>query len=356
MNLNKTTSILFLISLLLSIPALSQPLTLPLWDGTPPFQIDMDLEEQHERNGILRISNVQTPTLEVYLPDEEIATGKAVLLLPGGGYTILAYEWEGTEFAQWLQENGIAGIVVKYRLPLSESLTNPKEVPLADSQRAVRLVRHHAKEWGIDPGQVGIMGFSAGGHLAATLSTQYDVRAVRDVEQSDLDSKKSAPGDVQSDPDIKKTVSLDVQSDPDVKKTVSGYTQAEPAAKAIDSISARPDFSILVYPVISLRDVSAHSGSRRNLLGEEPSQELIDRFSAELHVNSDTPPAFLVHSQDDTGVPVQNSLLYFEALTRHGVPASLHVYPTGGHGFAFGTGRGTVEEWTSLLLNWLINF
>lgn len=340
MNLNKTTSLLFIISLLLAIPALSQPLTLPLWDGIPPFQTELDLEEQHARNGILRISNVQTPTLEVYLPDEEIATGKAVLLFPGGGYAILAYEWEGTEFARWFQDNGIAGIVVKYRLPLSESLTNPKEVPLADAQRAVRLVRHHAEEWNIDPGQVGIMGFSAGGHLAATLSTQYDIRSIQDDELAD--------------PDVKKTIPSDVQNDPDVKKTVPDDVQADPAAKTIDSLSARPDFSILVYPVISFRDASAHSGSRRNLLGEEPSQELIDRFSAELHVTTETPTAFLVHSQDDTGVPVQNSLLYFEALTRHGVPASLHVYPTGGHGFAFGIDRGTVEEWTDVLLSWLL--
>ncbi|MEX0944514.1 MAG: alpha/beta hydrolase [Balneolaceae bacterium] len=305
MNLIKTASLLFLIPLLLSIPALSQPLILPLWDGIPPFQTDLGLEELHIREGILRISNVQTPTLEAYLPDKEKATGKSVLIFPGGGYAILAYEWEGTEFARWLQDNGIAGIVVKYRLPISESLTDPKEVPLADAQRAVRLVRHHAEEWGIDPGQVGIMGFSAGGHLASTLSTQHDVQIV-------------------------------------------------PATNSIDSLSARPDFSILVYPVISFRDISAHSGSRRNLLGEETTQELIDRFSSELHVNPETPPAFLIHSQDDTGVPVKNSLLYFEALTRNGVPASLHVYPTGGHGFAFGTGKGTVEEWTSVLLSWLL--
>lgn len=317
MNLFKTASLIFLIQLILAIPALSQPLTLPLWDGTPPFQKDMGFEELHVRDGILRISNVQTPTLEVYLPDDEIATGKAILIFPGGGYTILAYEWEGTEFAQWLQKNGIAGIVVKYRLPVSESLTNPKEVPLADAQRAVRLVRHHAEEWDINPDQVGIMGFSAGGHLASTLSTQYDVRTVLDDDQ-----------------------------------VVTGNLQAVPPGKAIDSLSARPDFSILVYPVISFRDVSAHSGSRRNLLGEEPSQELIDRFSSELHVNPETPPTFLIHAQDDSGVPVQNSLLYFEALTRNGVPASLHVYPTGGHGFAFGT--GTVEEWTNILNSWLL--
>ncbi len=305
MSLPKTASLFLLAHLLLSIPVFSQPITLPLWDNTPPFQSDMGLEELNVRDEILRISNVQTPTIDVYLPDEDIATGKAVLLFPGGAYAILAYDWEGTEFAHWLQENGIAGIVVKYRLPVSESLTNPKEAPLADAQRAIRLVRHHAEEWGIDPDQVGIMGFSAGGHLASTLSTQYD-------------------------------------------------TQALPTTDTIDSLSARPDFSILVYPVISFRDASAHSGSRRNLIGEDASQELIDRFSSELNVSSKTPPTFLVHSQDDSIVPVQNSLLYYEALTRNNVPASLHVYPTGGHGFAFGTDRGTVEEWTTVLLSWIL--
>lgn len=304
MNLFKKLAILNLY-LLMQLPAFSQPILLPLWDGLPPFQLDKDLEEVHTREGILRISNVQTPTLEVYLPDEQINTGKAVLIFPGGGYTILAYEWEGTEFAEWLQSNGIAGIVVKYRLPVSESLINPKEVPLADAQRAIRMVRHHASEWDINPEQVGIMGFSAGGHLAATLSTQYD-------------------------------------------------NEAYSGTDAIDALSARPDFSVLVYPVISFRDASAHSGSRRNLLGEDPPQEWIDRFSAELQINSNTPPAFLIHSQDDAGVPVQNSILYFEALTRHGVPASLHVYPVGGHGFAFGTSSGLVEGWTNILLDWLM--
>lgn len=297
--------ILFLLLLpVLPCVVFSQPLVLPLWDGTPPLQIDMGLEEEHTRNGILRISNVQKPTLEVYLPEEHLATGKAVVIFPGGGYTILAYEWEGTEFATWLQSQGIAGIVVKYRLPLSESLTDAKEVPLLDAQRAIRLVRHHAEDWGLDQGQIGIMGFSAGGHLASTLSTQYDHHTGRETD-------------------------------------------------AIDALPARPDFSVLVYPVISFRDAGAHSGSRRNLLGEAPSEELIGRFSAELNVTDETPPAFLIHSQDDQTVPVENSFLYFKALDRHGVPASLHVYPTGGHGFAFGTGRGTVEGWASVLLEWI---
>jgi acetyl esterase/lipase len=297
---------ILLLSLLILLPVLlfSQPIVLPLWNGTPPLQTEMDLEEEHVRNGILRISNVQTPTLEVYLPDEEIATGQAVVIFPGGGYTILAYEWEGTEFAEWLQSNGIAGIVVKYRLPLSESLTDPKEVPLLDAQRAVRLARYHAADWGLDTSRIGVMGFSAGGHLASTISTQYNHQVARETDD-------------------------------------------------IDNVSARPDFSVLVYPVISFRDAGAHSGSRRNLLSEDAPEDLVDRFSSELNINEETPPAFLIHSQDDETVPVENSFLYFNALNKHEVPASLHVYPTGGHGFAFGTDRGTVEGWTKVLLDWL---
>lgn len=299
----KRTSLLLLL-LFLPVCLFSQPMIVPLWEGTPPLQTNMGLEEEHIREDILRIRNVQKPTLEVYLPDKHLATGQGVLIFPGGGYTILAYEWEGTEFATWLSSHGIAGIVVKYRLPLSESLTNPKEVPLLDAQRAIRIVRHHASEWRLNQGQIGIMGFSAGGHLASTLSTQFDHYIDRETDN-------------------------------------------------IDTLPARPDFSILAYPVISFGDTGAHSGSRRNLLGESPSQEMIDRFSSELNVTAETPPTFLVHSQDDQGVPVENSFLYYNALQRHGVKASMHIYPSGGHGFAFGTGRGTVEGWTSVLLEWL---
>lgn len=293
-----------LLTLLSSHMLLAQNHIIPLWEGTPPLQKKMELEEKTVQEGIVRISNVQTPTLEVYLPTKSIQNGQAVLIFPGGGYKILAYDWEGTDFAKWLNSEGIVGIVVKYRLPDSPSLTDPKEVPLLDAQRAMRMVRQYAEEWGINPEKVGVMGFSAGGHLASTLSTQYDHQ-------------------------------LDLPKD------------------TIDELSARPDFSVLVYPVISFRDKSVHSGSSKALIGENPSQELLDRFSGELNVTSETPPTFLVHAQDDKGVPVRNSLLYYEALTNAGVPASMHLYPTGGHGFAFGLGKGTVENWRNELLTWL---
>ncbi len=297
-------SVLTLSLALMAFFSHAQDFTIPLWEGTPPLQKEMDLKETAVREGILRIANVQNPTIEVYLPTKQIATGKAVLIFPGGGYGILAYDWEGTDFAKWLNAQGIAGIVVKYRLPKSESLTDPKEVPLLDAQRAMRLARHHAAEWNINPAKIGVMGFSAGGHLASTISTQYKHEVNR-------------PKD------------------------------------AIDALSARPDFSILVYPVISFRDASAHSGSRNALIGENASQELVDRFSGELNVNAETPPTFLVHAQDDAGVPIENSILYYKALHQNKVKASLHIYPTGSHGFGFGLGKGSLDGWRDVLLGWI---
>jgi len=296
--------LLTLLAFLATSLAFSQNYTLNLWPGLPPLQKESNLQEQEVQQGIVRISNVQIPSIEVYLPTMQSATGEAVLIFPGGGYGILAYDWEGTDFAKWLNSHGIAGIVVKYRLPLSTSLTDPKEVPLLDAQRAIRLVRQNAESWNINPSKVGIMGFSAGGHLAATLSTSF-------------------------------THELPLEKD------------------AIDALPARPDFSILAYPVISFRDAAAHSGSRKNLLGDQASSELVDRFSNELQVTTDTPPTFLVHAQDDKGVPLQNSLLYFQALHAKGVKAALHIYPTGGHGFAFGLGKGAVEGWREVLIDWM---
>lgn len=297
-------AIYFLSLFLISTATMAQNHIIPLWEGTPPLQEDIGLEEEVRQENIIRIANVQTPTIEVYLPNKSIATGQAVMIFPGGGYGILAYDWEGTDFAKWLNAQGIAGIVVKYRLPISQSLTDPKEVPLLDAQRAIRLTRAHAAEWNINPANVGIMGFSAGGHLASTLSTQY---------AHELDRSKDE----------------------------------------IDLLDARPAFSILVYPVITFQEKYTHGGSKKNLLGENPSPELVDRFSNEKNVTEQTPQTFLVHAQDDTGVPIENSLLYYQALHQHGIPASLHIYPKGGHGFSFGLGKDPVQNWRDVLLDWM---
>lgn len=216
----------------------AQDLQLPIWpEGHIPYRVETDEQELHETDGILRISRVQVPGLEVYLPKPEKNTGKAVLIFPGGGYHILAYHWEGTDFARLLQENGIAGIVVKYRLPVSRSAGTPARIPLSDAQRALRLCRTRAVSWGIDPEKIGVMGFSAGGHLAASLSTQYK-------------------------------------------------SELYPGQDATDRESARPAFSALIYPVITFSRPSMHSGSREALLGKAPVDSLVTFFSPELQVNA----------------------------------------------------------------------
>ena len=263
--------LLFAALIFCSMNAFSQNLRLPLWpEGQIPHRVPSDEEEVRETDGILRISRVQVPEMEVYLPDPGKGAGKAVVIFPGGGYHILAYHWEGTDFAKLLQENGIAGIVVKYRLPVSRSVDSPALVPLSDAQRAMRVCREHAAAWGIDPAQIGVLGFSAGGHLAASLSTQYDARVYPQVDD-------------------------------------------------YDQISARPAFSALIYPVITFTGPAVHSGSREALLGSSPADSLLQFFSAETQVNSLAPPAFLVHAADDTAVPVENSLMYYNALREQGV-------------------------------------
>ena len=280
------------------------PLGLPLWEGTPPNHQDSDLEEQSSVGNFLRISRVQTPTVEVRLPAKGNATGQAVVVCPGGGYGILAYDWEGTDIAAWLNSNGIAAVVLKYRLPEDASNEVPHLTPLLDAKRALRLTRYHAEAWNIDPIRVGVMGFSAGGHLASTLGTHFDA---------------GEPGD----------------------------------ADPVEQLSSRPDFMILMYPVISMDEEITHAGSRRNLLGENPGVELVQLYSNEQQITSDTPPTFLVHSSDDSVVPVQNSLRFYEGLLAHGVEAEMHLYPYGGHGYSLAIGQGRLQGWADRCIDWL---
>lgn len=296
-----------LFGLLLSSVGLltAESTTLPLYPtGAVPNYQDVGETEIRDRANILRISKVQTPTLEVYLPDPQIATGEAIVICPGGGYAILAYEHEGTEIARWWADRGVAGLVLKYRLPTSAAQIEPRLSPLLDAQRALRLARHHAADWNINPERVGIMGFSAGGHLAATASVHYDA------------------GDPTAD-------------DP------------------VDRLSSRPDFSMLIYPVISFTEPFRHSGSRRNLIGPEPTAELIEHYSNELQVTADTPPAILIHAQDDRSVPVENSFVYAEALRRHDIPTEVVVYPVGGHGFGLRQEPAVIRDWIERCAAWL---
>lgn len=285
-----------------SLPA--QNFIMPLWPDGVPNSTTSDEKEIHAREEILRISKVQDPGIAVYLPSKRSATGQAVVICPGGGYRVLAYDWEGVDIARWFNSKGIAAIVLKYRLPDSKSILVRHEAPLQDAQRAVRMVRHNAGSWNIDSNRIGVMGFSAGGHLASTIGTIYDHHTIDAVD-------------------------------------------------SIDLVSARPDFLILVYPVISFRDSFTHSGSRNSLLGENPDPELIRFYSNELNVNPETPPSFLIHSGDDRSVPVENSIYFYQALKDNGVRAEMHIYPEGGHGFSLALGRGHLQGWTDRLYDWL---
>lgn len=284
----------------------AQDTIIKLWPkGKVPNQLVSNDKEIHKKEGILIISNVQEPTIEVFLPAKQNATGKAVLIFPGGGYGILAYDWEGTDIAKFLNGKGIAGIVVKYRLPSDVSQTNKQNVPLIDAQRALRMVRYHAKGFNITKDKIGIIGFSAGGHLASTLGTHF--------EESVYD-----------------------------------------AIDDVDTESARPDFMALGYPVISMGPMT-HEGSKGNLLGNSPTQKLQDYFSNEKQVTKNTPPTFLLHATDDNAVPVENSLLFYKALKDKGVSATMHIYPKGGHGFSLALNDPYLKGWTALMSDWIVS-
>lgn len=282
-----------------------ESITIPLYSGEIPYTKPSEEKEEIVSDDIALVRKVQEPSIQVFLPSKRNATRQAVVICPGGGYSVLAYDWEGTDIAKWLNSHGIAAIVLKYRLPSAASQMDPHEAPLMDAQRAMRLVRQHAGEWNIDPAQIGVMGFSAGGHLASTLGTHYD--------------------------------------------RGNGNSQ-----DPVEKFSSRPDFMILGYPVISLKEHVAHIGSRNNLLGKSPSDELVERFSNELQVTEDTPPTFIFHSQDDRGVPVQHSLLFYQALLEANVPVEMHLYPEGGHGYSLGiNAEGTFTQWPAACIQWL---
>lgn len=276
-----------------------------LWPAgnIPNFKKTNEVEKR-DTSGIVRISLVQQPGIEIYLPSKQSATGQAVVICPGGGYGILAYDWEGTDIAKWLNANGIAAIVLKYRLPNSKSNITPHLSPLLDAQRAIRTARANAGKWNIQKDKIGIMGFSAGGHLASTAGTHFDA------------GNANAPD-------------------------------------TIDRFSSRPDFMILMYPVISMIKTHMHQGSRNNLIGANADSTLAKFYSNDLQVTKETPTTFLVHATDDTGVPVENSLSFYQALKNNKVPAEMHIYPYGGHGFSLGVGKGYLATWPDRCIDWL---
>ncbi len=307
MKQSKRISILVVLIGFMATSLSAQDTIMPLWPNKIPNQKVSNEKEKVETDQLDWITNVQQPTIEVYLPTKSNANGQAVVIFPGGGYHGLAYDWEGIDMAKALNSRGVAGIVVKYRLPISKSIVKGKEVvPLQDAQRAIRFVKSKAAAWNISEGKIGIMGFSAGGHLASTLGTHYDDKV---YEKQD----------------------------------------------AVDELSARPNFMALIYPVISMDSKTTHSGSRGALLGENPSNELANRFSANKNVTKDTPPTFLLHAQDDDVVPVENSILMFSALKKEGIPVTMHIYPKGGHGFSLALTDQRLNNWITLLYDWLSN-
>jgi len=267
-------------------PIIQDPQTIPLWEGKPP--------------GALGDAAADIPTLTIYMPPNTTGPMTAIIIAPGGGYQNLAMNLEGRMPANYLNTLGVAAFVLKYRL--GPRYHHPIE--LGDMQRAIRMVRARAEEWHLNPARIGVMGFSAGGHLAATASTHFD--------------------------------------------------SGDPAAPdLIDRVSSRPDYAVLGYPVITLTEAWTHQGSKTNLLGAGADAALARSLSNETQVTSNTPPTFIFHTNADTTVPVENSIYYFLALRKAGVQAEMHVFKDGAHGAGLGMQSPALSEWPKVLGNWL---
>ena len=274
---------------------------IPLYEGAVPNSKSTPNQEYRDTigNGILIVHKITHPTLTIFDAPKGKANGTAVVICPGGGYTIVAIGHEGSDLAKRFNEMGVTAFVLKYRIPDDSTMNDRTIGPLQDAQRAVQYVRQHAKQFKIDKKRIGIVGFSAGGHLASTVGTHFNKPVIAN------------------------------------RKT-----------------SLRPDFMILVYPVISFTDSLMHQGSRDNLLGKNLSADRVDYYSNELQVNKKTPPTFLVHAKDDDAVKVENSIRFYEALQKQGVAAEIFLYEKGGHGFGMNNPTSQVK-WMDLVENWM---
>jgi len=290
--------LLLLLLMLLAITVFAQEKAIKLYPkGVPNSKPAPADYVEDDSNNHARL--VTDPTITPYLPEKGKATGTAVVVCPGGGYSGLAIDHEGWAIAKKFNEIGVTAFVLKYRLPSDKIMVDKTIGPLQDAQRAIQIIRERATEWGIDPAKVGIIGFSAGGHLASTTETHFDKVAI--------DNPKN--------------------------------------------ISVRPDFALLLYPVITFGEL-AHRGSQVNLTGKDAPKELIDLYSNEKQVTPNTPPTFIVHAEDDKTVPVQNSLMFYEALLANKVKAELHIYQAGGHGFGLNN-KTTPDQWFDRCANFL---
>ncbi len=280
----KKFTFLVLAVICLLCKAQTSPVEIKLWENGCDIKNGLELSKEGENPGF--ITSVSDPVLYVYPASKP--NGTAVLMCPGGAYIGLAMNHEGKDMADWFNSMGITYAVLKYRMPNGNSI-----VPLTDGEKAMKILRDRAKEWGIDKNSIGIMGASAGGHFASTIATHYS------------------------------------------------------------SKDTRPDFQILFYPVITMEKGVTHEGSSINLLGQNPSEDLVNKFSNELQVTSDTPKAFIMVSSDDDVVPVENSIRYYNSLVKNGVPVTLHAYPSGGHGWGFRDAFPYKSAWTAELERWL---
>jgi acetyl esterase/lipase len=296
----RTIKICFTLVFILSFTVSAQEI-INLYLGAVPNSKKADIKETggDQPSGI--INGVTIPSLEIFLPEKETSTGAAVIICPGGGYGVVVYQAEGIKTAKKFAANGIAAFVLKYRLPNDSTMVDKKIGPLQDAQQAIKIVRENSSSWGIDKNKIGIMGFSAGGHLASTAATHFEKAVIENSNNTNL----------------------------------------------------RPDFLILIYPVISMQDKLTHLDSRTNLLGGNPSKEIIDEFSNELQVKENTPLAYITHAGDDALVDVDNSIVFYEQLRRHKVDVELHLYPKGGHGFVLSQ---QIEEWMLPIIKWINNF
>lgn len=273
-----------------------------LWPGEAPGAKQPPKGTESVSGGGWRFSHVEVPQYTLFKPKK--ANGTGVVVLPGGGYAGLAADHEGKQVGEFFAARGVTAMVVKYRVSPKAELGYQFPVPQLDARRALRTMRFKAKDWGIDPKKIGIMGFSAGGHLCSTAVTMFEDKFKQETD------------------------------DP------------------IDQVSCRPDFGVLCYPVIAMGQPYVHGGSQRNLLGASPSKELLERTNTAKRVTKKTPPIFIVHSADDRAVPLRNGTDFAAACAEHGVPIVAHLYSQGGHGYGL-AGRGDSAGWTARLEDWM---
>lgn len=273
---------------------------IPLYDRAIPNSRPHENQEKHKANAQVDsiAYKVSIPTLTVFLPEKGKANGTAVVICPGGGYGVLLTKREGSDVAREFNKLGITAFVLKYRLPSDETMGDRSIGPLHDAQQAIWQVRRRAKEWNIDPSRIGVMGYSAGGHLAATVGTHFDTLTVGHFKDT----------------------------------------------------SVRPDFMLLINPVISFQENFGHVGSKENLLGKNAPKTQIDFFSNELHIKPETPMALLIHSGNDVVVPVENSIFFYQEMRRNRVPVALHIYSKGEHGFLT---YPLFDEWFGRRVEWM---